>query len=533
MKQTIFLLISLIGAASAQTQQKKEVHSRITYISGTNIYMGAGNLDHISVGDTARIFKNGSEIGSATITAIADSSCAASYHGALSKFTVGDSVTIDVWYESAQAIASEQANNKSRHAMSNAPQLQKSSVPVENILTGRIAVQYEGVIAEESKFDLNQPALMLQMRLGNLFGTGTALSIYDRGFYSTPDDYSLYGNRKGFQQNLYDFSLTRENENSPLGFGLGRLASRFVGGLGTFDGAQIYYRIDKFTAGLLGGAAANIPSSVLNFSGTKTAAFLNYHTSEDVSHQYDGTLAYGVQTVGGKLDRDFLYLQNMVSLGPKTSVYESSEIDLSELSNGARKTAFNFSNTFLSVNYYPEEWLFANLGYDASREVYLFQTMRTIPDSLVDRNILQGFRGSVTADLSGEFTLSANGSYRTEKGFARNERTLGGTIRGRDLLETGMNAALQYTSFVGAFTNGGDFSFELDRTFFYSLSLTLRYDSYNVTVSTVQQSYSTQTLTGYVDFYISPRWFTSIGVDDIIDATMNSVQINAEIGINF
>jgi hypothetical protein len=214
-------------------------------------------------------------------------------------------------------------------------------------------------------------------------------------------------------------------------------------------------------------------------------------------------------------------------------LYETTEIDMSQLSKGVRKTAFNFSDTYFSANYYPTEWLFANIGYDASRDIYLFQSMKNIPDSLIDRNILQGYRASLTAHLPDMITISANATFNTRSDFSRDEHTLGGSARASDIFDTDINASVRYLNMVGVFTNGQDFSADLDRNFFDRLSMTLRYDSYNISVSTLQQTYRTQTLSGFLNYDFSARLYSSVEIDDIIDATMNSVTASAEIGIRF
>ena len=529
MNKKAVLILLVLCAASSRAQRREDLRSIVTYVAGNVAYLGVGRVYHVAVGDTARIVENGKFVGVAIVAAIADSSSAARTVSVEEKISIGDSAIISVIVPEQNTSIEEVTNGTgSEQETSNAS---GRKVPQENVLSGRVALDYSGIFAEDSKFNLSQPAAFVQMKIRNLFGEGMTFSIYDQGFYSSRDNYSLYAAATGFQQNLYQVSLSGDWPS--FGFEAGRLNSTYVGGLGTIDGAQAFYHVSDFTVGILGGAAASIPTSTLNFSGTRTAAFVNYRYGTDFEHLYDGTIAYGVQTVGGKLDRNYAYLQNSLSLGTDLSLYESTEIDMSKLSNGQRKTAFNFSNTYLSVNYDPADWLFANFGYDASRQVFLFQSMRSIPDSLIDRNILQGLRGSLSADLPGEMTLTATGTFRTQRDYARNEYSLGGSFRARDIFETGMDGNIEYTGMSGVYTNANDLSLELDRSFFYALSLTLRYDLYSMNVSTVEQKYTTQTLSGYLDYYISTKWYASFGVNDIIDATMNSFGLNAEIGFRF
>ncbi|MFZ1082285.1 MAG: hypothetical protein WAO19_10205 [Candidatus Kryptoniota bacterium] len=528
--KTVCLILIALLTFHISAHAKKKIKYAITYVSGSTAYIGAGRLQGLAAGDTLQIIDTEAEPITAVIIATADSSSALKIISPTAMVVIGDTAIIST--ETTEPPTEMAKADTSQMPMSTQIISPSAKSQLENILSGRAAIQYYFISAEESKFNLSQPAGMLMLNISNLFGTGMVFSLDDQSFYDRLDNYSIFGNAVGFQHNLYQVSITRDSPDASIGYGVGRMTSHFVGGIGTFDGAQFYYRMNDFTAGVLGGAAADVPSS-LNFGGTRTAFFLNYHSGSDFVHQYDGTIAYGLQMVSGNLDRNFIYLQNSLSLGTKLYLYETTEIDMSQLSNGVRETALNFSDTYFSANYYPANWLFANVGYDASRNIYLFQSMKNIPDSLIDRNILQGYRASLTAHLPGSITVSANATLNASSDFPRDEHTFGGTLRASDIFDTDINAGVMYLSMVGTYSNGYDFSADIDRTFFDRLSVTFRYDFYNILVSTLQQTYTTQTISGFLNYDFSAKLYSSIGGDDIIDATMNSINVFAEIGFRF
>ncbi|MEI7906985.1 MAG: hypothetical protein WCI84_06460, partial [Bacteroidota bacterium] len=266
---------------------------------------------------------------------------------------------------------------------------------------------------------------------------------------------------------------------------------------------------------------------------TKASLFLNYRQGIDFFHQFDGTIAYGRQMVSSRLDREFLYLQNSLSLGPELSLYESTELELNDITNGVVKGALKLSNTLFSINYYPVQCFTSCHRYDASRSVYLFETMKTMSDTLFDKNILQGFRGNVTFRLPYFITLSTNGTFRTRKGSTRDSYNLGTSLRMSDILGTDINAGVRYARIVGEFSDGNNYTIDFDRTFFYALSASLRYDYYQYTITSLKQTYTTQTATANLYYRISKMWYTSLSVDGIFDTTMNSYRVYAEVGMRF
>ncbi len=525
-------MVLLALASTAAAQSRKEQRAEIVYISGDIAYLNAGRLDNVAPGDTAFVHIDSTEAGCLVVTAIADSSSAARIIGNVRRLKVGDTVSlyVPIGHEPAEVAARYRIESRKDHnagsAGSPAPQ-----VSGKNVLSGQVALQYNFIAAESSALNLSQPAAVVQLNVRNLLGAGMSLRLYGVSFLNGNAAYALYGNRAGLQNNFYQASLTGETPGSLFGFGVGRMSSRYVSGLGTFDGGEAYLHLGSFTVGALGGAVPLVPSSTLGYAGTNSAAFINYHYGKDIFHQYDGTLAYAQRLVGGKLDRNFLYTQNSLSLGSALNIYESTEIDLSRLSSGQPKPGLNFSNTFVSLNYYPASWLFANIGYDAYRTVYLFQTMKSVPDSLINTNLLQGFRGSVTTYLPGAVAITLDGSYRNQRGFPRSDHSIGGMIRSSDLLDLGLGGSITYTNMTGAYSDANDTRLELDRTFFDALDITLSYESYNITVSLLQQTYSTQTISGYFDYMFAGKWFTSLGLDDVLDPSMNSFRLYAEVGI--
>ena len=185
---------------------------------------------------------------------------------------------------------------RASHAAS--PVVRQDQTSMDNVVSGRVALQLNEIIANDSHYNLTQPAGLFQLSIRNLLGSGMQLSMDDRSYYDPTNSYIQYGNSPGAEHRLSELSLRQERPDAPVGFGVGRMTSRFVGGMGTFDGFEFYYRQNDVAVGVLGGAQVNDPVSVLSNTGIKGSLFVNYRTGPDLFHYYDGTLGVRPSNAG-------------------------------------------------------------------------------------------------------------------------------------------------------------------------------------------------------------------------------------------
>ncbi|HLP17383.1 MAG TPA: hypothetical protein VK470_14060, partial [Bacteroidota bacterium] len=486
--------------------------------------------------DTLRVERNGKTLGTIKVTAVSRQSSAAVTLTQAVPFVVGDAAVI-LKLAAADSQSGMTSVLKDTTVIPGPVQIVQpastQSSPPSNIVSGRVGLQYSGISADDRRMNYSQPSALFRVDVGNVLGTGMTFTLYSRNFYDLSDSYARYGETSRLKHRVYELSLQRDTPDDAIGYGVGRMISRYVGGLGVFDGGHFYLRQSNFTlGGILG---ANIGDRTMGFEGRdqKGAVFLNYRSGRDFMHQYDGTVAYVRQHAEGRLDREFVYVQNSLSMGSAFSVYESMEIDLNDINRGVRSSAARISNTFLSLNYYPVQWFSMNAGYDASRSVYLFETMKTFPDTLFDRSLTQGFRGSANFRLPYYITLALNGSLRTRQGDERNSHNLGASLRMSDIAGSEIEAAVRYANIVGVYTDGNNITVDLDRTFFNRVSISMRYDYYAFRVISLDRSFITQTLTVNANYRMSRWLYSTVSVDRVIDATMNSYRIYGEIGVRF
>jgi hypothetical protein len=318
-----------------------------------------------------------------------------------------------------------------------------------------------------------------------------------------------------------------------FGFDAGRILSRYAGGLGQVDGLQLFVREGRWTAGILAGTQPDYLTSGLDPSQQKGAAFVNFVSGAGALDRTEITIAYGRQLHEGRFDRDFLFMQGSMQLGTFLSLYESSEADLHVLRDGERTTAFRLTNTFLTLSCYPVEWLTVSGGYDATRNIYLFDSMRSIADSLLDHELRQGFRAALDFRLPENLIASVRGTYRPKAGEPRDSRTLGGSLRSYAIGGTTLGAGLGFTRIVGAYTDGQDITLDADWWIGPALTINARLDRYAFHVVSSDDRFRTTTLTGMVSVRLSRSWYSMLSVDQVWDDVRSSQRLYAEIGVRF
>ncbi len=520
----MFLALPLLG----QDIEVKRITAAVSYITVGSVYLNAGKDRGLAVGDTLNVTRGSNTQGRVVVTAISSSSTVAQILMQAGPFAIGDSAAVVKRVPvTPPAPQTSGSMNGSRTA---ARPLPGDGI---NIVTGRVALQYAGAAPVDGPTTFSQPSALLQLGVGNLLGTGMTFSMYGRSYYDLSDHFELYGQGSRLKLRMYEFSLSSENAQSWYGFGVGRLTSRFVGGLGQIDGGQFYLRKGNISAGVLLGLQPDYTTSGVNTDYQKMAGFVNLKWGGSGFGGNDITLAYGQQLFHGKLDRDFVYAQSSIRIGSRFFLYQSAEFDLHKLTDTVRTGTFRISNTFVTLSYLPLEWLSTSAGYDASRNIYLFESMRFIPPALLDRTLQQGLRGSVTARLPLNIALTGSANVRVRKGEDHDARTLGTGIRMSDVAGTDFNAGFQYLDIRGLYTEGKDIIVDLDRWISPSFSVSLRLDRYAYTLLYSDASEVSTTASANVNLRVSQAVYGLVSFDHVWDLGVRTMRIYTEIGLRF
>lgn len=523
------LLSFILGSPPAHGDDTKRIRTVVTYVSGTSIYVGAGRDAGLAAGDTVDVFRKGAPLCRLAIVAVSASSASGLVAPLPSRefvqVAVGDSVRFD---RRVPRTPTPSAGNpgpvgavRGAGGARNGPRI-----------TGSAALQFAGASASDLGWTYAEPSLLLRLNIDRLLGGGYTLSFNGRSSYDVGPGQIRPDGRGRFGMRIYTFSLRSTDPTAMFGFGVGRIWSPHVSGLGTLDGAEITLNRGGFTVGVIAGFQPEVRTSEFDNTHQKIAAFAAIRVSPSAAGSGRFALGYGQQLLEGKLDRDFLYFQSNWSVGT-LFISQSSELDLHQMVEGEKKAKPRLANSYVSMSAQPLSWFGASLGYDATRPLYLLETMRSVPDTLFDSDLYQGFRGGLTFRLPGNILLIGQGSVRSAPGGSRTSRNAGGSVRLLNIGGSGFNAGGQVLWNSGVYTEGREYSISLDRWFDNGLSASVRGGQYRYLQRGFDDQTTATTLNASLTWVTAGGWYCTGSVDQTWDPLRGSTRVLAEIGVHF
>lgn len=365
-----------------------------------------------------------------------------------------------------------------------------------NQLSGRIAFQsFFSRDMKNSDYNYAQPGGLINLDINCIQGSHYNMSSnirYRKIFSSTPtrgNDYPL---------RVYELSIEYNNPAVPYRYSAGRIFAPVINGVGNFDGFFFGYRLTHdWELGSFGGTQPNNLNSKPDMTNSKVGFYVNYKKEYASAWRWNTTLAFSGQYVNRKIDREYFYVQNDVSLGSKISLYQNSEIGInrSDLSN--RRNKLEISNLYIMGHYRPLQTVSLSASYDARVNVFLIQTHRSIPDSLFDDALLQGFRGDINWRTTRYLTLSASTSIRTRAGEKNKTYMNSAGLNYYNLLRTQINFNYRYFLTSTQYTKANSSSLGLSRQFSnLYVSTTFRTYYYKFTYQDSQYRRNSITLDG-------------------------------------
>jgi hypothetical protein len=354
---------------------------------------------------------------------------------------------------------------------------------------GAAPAEYHGSVAfswyryddtSGSGFDFDRPVTRLNLKARRLFGGHYDLRVRFRSRYD--ERARVVGGREAneWRNRVYELCLTYDNPGSPLGFEVGRIISRDMGGVGYVDGVMINHRIgEEWRWGVLAGTRPDWKTSDFQTDITKYGAFVSFGRGDRAESRVEASLAAVGEYHGSTVSREYLYLRTDYHRERKLDVYGTAELDLNRDWREQRTgETVSLTALYLRWRYRVSDRLAVGLGYD-TRKNYLTYEARSIPDSLFIDAARRGARATLDikmpadVDLHGELGLRDIASPQVDPTYY-----LSAQFTRRDLLVKRLTGSARLSSFSGPDALGTNVTLRLSKAFHGGHSIYLTSGTY-------------------------------------------------------
>ncbi len=449
-----------------------ELRSNVKYLSASLVYLDKGSEAGIQIGDKVNVIRGSETIATLEVIYLSSSSSSCKIVSSTSEVRVGDEAIVEISptiQEEKPAAPIESDVQVKSSASPNSPIVitTKPSHFIER-LKGRASIQIYHQ-TESSGNSFTEPSLYLQTEALNIAKTGINLTIRFRTRQSQNSD-----GTKTWRNRLYEASLRRKVKDSKLAWGLGRLSFNRSPGIGYIDGGILEYALTpKFVFGGFLGVEPTAGGGNSQWDRLKGGGFGNYQCGDYQSRmRISTTLAITGSYQNGQPTREFLYLDNDLTLSPSLSLYQSSEIEVNrDWRKTTERSSLKLSSFMLTGRWTILKTVNLTFGYD-DRTPFRDYESRSTPDSLFDDAARQGFRAGISTRLPFAGRLSIDGNSGATKG-QQTSRSTTVMYNQPNIFRSGFVGSARVGIFTSAYSEGWQPSLSLSRDLTSGLGLSL------------------------------------------------------------
>lgn len=457
----IFLLFSI--AIVAQSNFKT---GKIGYTSSQLVYVNFENTDGISVGDTLFIKSKNKQYPALVVKYLSSSSAACEKLN-------GDDFKPGLEVYALIKKINESINPNIPVVLETNPNivkpLEKITEP-ENISTsmnntkisGRYSLQsYTSFNNIDNRGEYQRWRHSLRFGLQNIGGSGLSFSTYSIFAYRA-DQWKSVSSSLGKAIKVYDLNLIYQfDESAKLWFG--RHLNRKISNISIVDGLQFEKAYSFLTFGLVAGSRPNFTDFGLNTKLFEYGVYLSRYDTVG-NGMMENTFSIFQQTNDFKTDRRFAYLQHNNTMITNTNLFASAEVDLYKKEIGIGKNDFSLTSLYLSARYSPVREFSLSLSYDARKNVYYYETFKSISDSVLENETRQGFRARTVIRPINNLTVGLHFGYRYSKTDFKPNRNYGGNISYTVLPLIESSLGFNFNKLISSYVDGHVYSITLQKS---------------------------------------------------------------------
>ncbi|RQW01989.1 MAG: hypothetical protein EH225_09055, partial [Calditrichaeota bacterium] len=467
----IIILFLLIDYGSFKANKTESESFRVSYVSAENVYLDAGKLAGLNIGDKLTIQRNGENIGQVKIVYLADYSASAVVVNEEQPIQPGDlAIVQDKAVESTpQPEAEPETSRVVITETAQKPAVQRSKNHRKSSFSGTISVQYyHWNDLKNSNLDFSQPTMRLSVRGRELWGKEYYLRIRGRLRHNQRER-RLHTNapESEWRNRIYELSFSYTHEDAFINYQIGRIISNKFSGVGYIDG--VLFRMNPggiFHAGAFAGTQPEWQYADFQTDIQKYGGYVNITTGEYSSGLLESTLALAGEYHRSTVSREFIYFQNNYYRSGKWNFYQSAELDINRSwRRDISGEDFSLTNLYLATQWNITSAIIVGAIYD-NRKNYLTYQTRSLADSLFVEAMRQGIRGTFTLVLPENYRLFGNFGIRKRETDVESTYSYSGGLSQSNLFTSGVRVFMNFAGFSNFYTRGTIYSMTTGRTFF-------------------------------------------------------------------
>ena len=254
-------------------------------------------------------------------------------------------------------------------------------------------------------------------------------------------------------QRVYHFGIRYDNPQSRYVLGFGRLMLPWASSLNTLDGGYVGARLGRtVTAGAFAGTTPDPTAWNYDPHRQLGGAFVNVDQGSFEHSRYSVTSGVALSRLDGKPERQFLFTESSLHVGPRVSFHHNMEVDYQSRDRFASSNPISLTRSFATVRFRPHSRVSLDLNHNYFR-VLPTPDERLIATGQLDNLLFQGLHGGGQVQLPHGLIAdaSAGRSSRNDDGSSSWNVTTG--LSGR-IPRAGVRVEGRYSRFTGAIGAG-------------------------------------------------------------------------------
>jgi len=372
----ILSLSLLCGIASLTTASDSENAARVTYLTGSSVYIDAGRDAGLEEGDQLEVVREGVTVATLKVTYLSSRRASCAVVEGSGTLQVGDSVVLpsgQATEEGSGYTPKSTVAERGGFSYETLPKRRTRKRPIR----GRVGVRYLSVKDRTGNGGtFSQPAMDLRLDGKGIAG-GTldlAADMRTRRTYRTMSD----GNTvRAGQTRAYRLAMAWHDQDLRQRLTIGRQFSPSLASVSIFDGVMVDFNRKGWSAGLFSGTQPDPVDFSYSSEIREHGAYFQWHSKSRSSRPWSVTTGAVGSYQQGTVNREFFYVQGLYT-GPRLAAYWTQEVDYNrDWKQEAGESTLSPTSSFLNLRYRVGKNFNIRAGFDNRRHIRLYRDFVT------------------------------------------------------------------------------------------------------------------------------------------------------------